>query len=179
MGYDDDVLSHIKRKVIMKFDLRYICLCFISILFAIAPTSVFADVEINHLGNIAIDPWSGSGDTSGGTPFCVYNSASANYRIRAATPGNTFRVTSGTFYVSFDAQFFDDSTDSGTPHDLTAGTWAGAFSNAYTLSGTDGGCGTAGNNNAYFKVIFRENALSSATAGTNYSGSLTITVEAQ
>lgn len=127
----------------------------------------FADVQITDFDDLTFGSWSGSGDLEQSDQLCVYNSASANYKISATSPSGNFKMNDGGNLLSYEVRF---QGSSGGFVQLSYNSPT-AFTAANTSSQTCGG-GT----NSTLKVTVTESALSAAAPG-SYSGTITLLLE--
>ena len=126
-------------------------------------------VQITGFSDIALGSWTGSGDLSSEDGLCVYNSATANYRIRASGSGagNAFSLSGVGDDVDYEVRFREDP---GSYVSLTAHTfqnYTGANQVSPSCSGVD---------NARLEVRVTAAELSTVPSG-NYSGTLTVLLE--
>jgi hypothetical protein len=135
---------------------------------------LLADVKINHLSDIGLGTWSGSGDRSGSDDVCVSNSDSDDYRVTASASGGggAFELENGTtgYDLPFEVDWRDATSGSGWTS-LSANTQSPLFSNAQTPLECDG----ASSDVASFRVIVRSNDIDDADYG-SYSGTLTLVI---
>lgn len=77
-------------------------------------------VRVSGLSDINLGAWSGTGNLSGSTTFCIYsNTSSAGYTVTflsANQSGSTFRLANaaGTSFVPYTVQFADSVSGAGT-----------------------------------------------------------------
>ena len=134
--------------------------------------SISDRVQISGVSDIALGAWSGSGNLSGYTNFCVYRSGGDNYQLTATTDNGAFAVTSATTgdTVPFSAKV-DDSLDASAGQPLsynTATAWALVGSSSLTCGGTD---------NAQLLVTFAQSDLQQASSANDYQATVTIYVQ--
>ena len=134
--------------------------------------SIADRVQISGISDIALGAWSGSGNMTGYTNFCVYRSGGDNYQLTATTDNGAFAVTSATTgdTVPFTAQV-DDSLDASAGETLsynTATSTALVGSSSLTCGGTD---------NAQLLVSFAQSDLQQASTANDYQATVTIYVQ--
>lgn len=138
-------------------------------------------VQISGISDINLGVWSGSGNMSGSTDFCVYRNGGDNYQLTATTDNGAFQVSSGT---TLDTIPFSASISmlgsSGSKHSK----WWDAHNRALkynratntTLTGSDSlTCG--GSYNARLQVDFAQRDLQKASSANDYKATLTLYVQ--
>lgn len=128
-------------------------------------------VQITGLSDIALGSWSGTGNMTGSTNYCVYRSGADNYSIKATTDNGAFAVTSATTgdTIPFTAQVSDtvnSVTDVLTYN--TATTTALQGSSSLTCGGTS---------NGQLQVTFAQADLQKASSATDYQATVTLLVQ--
>ena len=134
--------------------------------------SIVDQVQISSVENIGLGAWSGSGNLTGATDFCVYRSGGDDYKVTLTTLSGAFElgsvVTGDT--IPFTAMI-DDDADASDGEALTYGT---ASTNALT-GNNQFDCGAADNAELYIDIA--ESDLQAASSANDYSGTVTIFVE--
>lgn len=136
----------------------------------LSPVQVRAQqVRISGFTNISLGPWNGSGDLTAENNLCIYNSATADYRVRArgSGAGNAFHLSGVGGDVDYGVRF---KQSTGSYVTLTADVFQD-FTDANTSSDNCGGL-----TNASLEVSVSSDDLSAAAAG-SYSGTLTVLLE--
>lgn len=130
-------------------------------------------VHLSGLDSLSLGTWNRTGDMAGSDALCVFINSGVLYSVTAAGSGSggAFAVSNGSEAIPFAAMWDDGSGASA----LAAGTALANRANANTSS-ID--C-TAGGNNATFSITVAEGDLRAATGTGTYSGSVTVTVQAQ
>ena len=129
--------------------------------------TAYADVQITGIANLDFGTWSGTNNMEQTDQVCIYNSASANYRITATSSAGSFQMTSSGNTLPYEVRF---QGSSGSFTQLAYNT-PGAFTSANTVAAN---CG--GSTNASFRVTVTESALGAAREG-SYSGLLYLLLE--
>jgi hypothetical protein len=129
-------------------------------------------VQISSVADIALGAWSGSGNLSGSTNFCVYRSGGDNYQLTLTADTGAFQVASATTgdNIAFTAQVDDDldASDGETMSYNTATTAALIGSASVTCGGAD---------NAQLLVTFAQTDLQAASTANDYQATVTIYVQ--
>ena len=139
---------------------------------SVVSLSIANRVQITGVSDIALGAWSGSGNLSGSTNFCVYRSGGDNYSITATTDNGAFAVTSATTSdsIPFTAQV-DDSLDASAGEVLSYNT-----ATAVALVGSSSlTCG--GSDNAQLLVTFAQSDLQTASTANDYQATVTLLVQ--
>lgn len=129
-------------------------------------------VQISGVDDIALGAWSGSGDMTGVSEFCVYRSDAGNYKVTLTASTGAFQLTSATTLdnIAFTARI-DDDLDASNGEALTYNTASAVAlvgSNSYTCGGVE---------NAELHVTFAEAALQAASTANDYTATVTVLVE--
>jgi hypothetical protein len=129
-------------------------------------------VQISGVDNIGLGAWSGSGDLTGASEFCVYRSDAGDYKLKLTTGSGSFDVTSPTTLdsIAFTVQVDDDLDATVGGESLLYGADTAVAltgSNSYTCGGAE---------NAEIHVTFAEAALQAASTGNDYSETVTVLV---
>ena len=152
----------------LRFPLKLFFLCLFALVSYSQPATA-QQVKISGFTNVNLGSWNGSGDLYSEKTICVYNQATANYKItaRGSGSGNAFTLSGTGGTVAYQTHFKESG---GSYVELTSGS-SSNFSGANT---THNDCN--GSSNATFKVTATAAALGSAGAG-SYSGTLYILLE--
>lgn len=131
-------------------------------------------VHLSGLDSFSLGTWSGSGDLSGSDTLCVFINSGALYSVTATGSGvgGVFSVSNGSVPVAFNAQW----NDGGGAQVLSPGVAMGNRANA---NSTSVDCAGGTGNNATFSVTVPAANLQTATGTGTFSGSVTLTVQAQ
>ncbi|MCB1692524.1 MAG: hypothetical protein KDI19_07130 [Pseudomonadales bacterium] len=129
-------------------------------------------VQITSVEDITLGAWSGSGNLTGSTDFCVYRSGGDDYQLTLTADTGAFQVDSATASdsIAFTAKV-DDDLDASDGESLaynTATSAALAGSSSFTCGGSD---------NAQLEVTFAEAALQAASTANDYQATVTLLVE--
>lgn len=143
----------------------WICSLFSSV--ATRSSFAFADVKISAINDISLGTYSGAGDLTGQDDVCVYNSASADYRITVTATGGAYNVTSGINSIPFEVRFKESG---GSFTQLSYGV-AEPFSGANSLSNS-----CSGGTNATIQVKILQNDVLLVRPG-SYTSTLTLLIE--
>lgn len=131
-------------------------------------------VHMSGLDSFSLGTWSGSGDLNGSDTLCVFINSGALYSVTATGSGvgGAFSVSNGSVPVAFNAQW----NDGGGAQALSPGVAMGNRANA---NSTSVDCAGGTGNNATFSVTVPAANLQTATGTGTFSGSVTLTVQAQ
>lgn len=133
--------------------------------------SVADRVQITKMSDIALGTWSGSGNLTGSTSYCVYRSGGDNYSVSATTDQSNFSVYSPTTKDSI--PFTASVTD--TVNNTTAALSYGTATTAALKGSTSLTCG--GGTNGKLSVTFAQSDLQKASSGTDYQATVTLLVK--
>jgi len=131
-------------------------------------------IQVTGLDDITVGPFSGSGNLSGETDFCVYRNGTGLYDLTASSAnadGGTFRALNGSDLIPYEVRF-DTDGDASDAATIASGT-AEEDITGHASSLT---CGSS--NNASLNVRFLEADLLGASTGA-YVDTLTVLVEPQ
>lgn len=134
--------------------------------------SVGTGVQISSVNDIALGAYSGTGNLSGQSTYCVHKVGGTNYQITLTTDQASFQVFSATTTdtIAFSVLVDDDI-------DASVGGAAIAYNTASgSLVGhTAANCG--GNDNAAMQVSFIEANLQAVSSANDYQATVTMLVE--
>jgi hypothetical protein len=133
-----------------------------------------AVVHLSGLDSLSLGTWTGAGNMSGSDSLCVFINSGVLYSVTATGSGigGAFSVSNGSVPVAFDANWNDGSG----VQSLLPGVVLGNRANANTTS-IDCAGGTG--NNAVFSVEVPAANLQAVPAPGTFSGTVTLTVQAQ
>ncbi len=129
----------------------------------IAPSLVWADVQVTLFSDINLSSWSGTGNLVDTNELCVYrsNTGQNTYDLSVTENEGSFNFRAGGYSIPYTVKVNGASVTHGSTH---------AMSNASNTSG----CG--GTPNVTIEVTVLESALSAAMADAGYQTQLIVTV---
>ena len=128
-------------------------------------------VQITNVDNIGLGAYSGTGDLSGATEYCVHRNGGDDYTIKLSTNTGSFKVSSATtsedidFTVKVDADA-DASDGDAVTYNVASAAMAGS-----------GQTNCGGADNGAIEVKFVQADLLAVSSGSDYTATMTILVE--
>ncbi|MDZ7685208.1 MAG: hypothetical protein U5O39_09610 [Gammaproteobacteria bacterium] len=128
-------------------------------------------VQISNMKDITIPAYSGTGDLSPDTTFCVYRNGGDDYKVTLTTDTTGFQLESGGTgdAVPFTAKV-DDDLDATDGEAVTDANPSSALSGSVSVT-----CG--GSDNASIALNMTEADLQAASSGNDYQSTMTVFVE--
>jgi hypothetical protein len=126
-------------------------------------------VIISGLADIALGTYSGTGNMTGQSTFCVYRNGTGNYSATLTGDGPGFLIKSGANTLAYTATF----THGATPVAATSGTVMGTALAPLSGNSTSQTCG--GGTNGNISISISQAAAQAAPSGA-YTGTLTVLI---